>query len=116
MDSSLIGHEVAKVSRVVGVRDVVWIVVAGSGVTPLAEVSILVDVHCSELWTLSGEATEAQEDLEASLRIFLLKQHLPIHFRQIIRQCCAGSHFACCIESAMVLGDLWWSGHAFLTL
>lgn len=49
MDSSLNSHKVTKVSRVAGVRYLVRVVVATSGLTSLAEVSILVDVHSSGL-------------------------------------------------------------------
>lgn len=86
IDFSFLGLKVTKVSRVVGVVHTMWIVVAASGVTPLAQVSVLMDVHRPGLWiTVCGEAIDANEDSEFFLRIFLLEQHLAIHFGQTVR-------------------------------
>lgn len=110
VDFPLLGVEVAKVSGVVGVIFIMWIVVATGGVTPRAQVSELMDVHRSEHRTTGhGEATDPQKDLEFALRIILLEQHLAVHFGQTLSQRGAGSHFAGCIQSAIVLRDLRWS-------
>lgn len=70
---SFMGLKVAKVSWVVGVIFTMWIVVAASGVTPLAQVSVLMDVQRSQLWiTLCGKAIELKKDIEFSMRIILL--------------------------------------------
>lgn len=79
-DPSLLRHKVAKVSWVTGVIHTMRVVVAPSGVTPLAQVSIPMDVDGSGFWrALFGEATEAEEDLEFSLRL-LFEQNLTMDF------------------------------------
>lgn len=79
-DSSLLRQKVAKISWVTGVIHIMGVVVAPGGVTPPAQVSILMDVDSSGFWrALFGEATEAEEDLEFPLRL-LFEQDLTVDF------------------------------------
>ncbi|KAG7225844.1 hypothetical protein INR49_014365 [Caranx melampygus] len=62
-----------------------WIVVAPGGVTALAQVSVLMDVHRSGLWiTVRREATEPEQDFETSMRMILLEQDLTVHSGQAL--------------------------------
>lgn len=92
---------------------IVRVVVTPSGVTPPAQVSVLMDVQCSGLWVaFCGEATEPDQHFEFSLRMVLLEKSVTVHFGEAIRQEGAGSHFAGCIQRAIVLRKLWWSQRA----
>lgn len=108
VDFSLLGLKVTKVSWVAGVIHNIRIVVATSRITAQPQVTVLMDVHSPGLWiAICGEATEPNKDSEFSLRVFLLEQHMAVHFGQTICQRGAGSHFTGCIQSGIVLRDLW---------
>lgn len=62
--------------------DPVRVVMAACGIAALAEIPVLVDVDGFWLMiTVTWETMEKKEDFEASLRVFLLEQHLSIHVR-----------------------------------
>lgn len=110
VDFSLFGLKVPEVSGVVGVVHVVGVVVAPGGVAAPAQVSILMDVHRSGLRAaVGGEATEPHQDLEFSRGTVLPEQSMAVHFGEAVGQRGAGSHFAGCVQRAIVLQSFWWS-------
>lgn len=88
------------------------IVVSTGGGAALTQVSVLVDVNgFGRGFALRGEAAETEQDLQLSLGVDLLEEHLAVDFGQAVRQRCAGSHFAGRVEGGVVLQELRW-GHS----
>lgn len=84
-DFSLQGLEVPKVPGVAGVGRTVWIVVSPGGGAALTQVSILVDVNSFGCRVaLCGKAAETQQDLQVSLRVDLLEEHMAVDFGQAV--------------------------------
>lgn len=84
-DFTLLGLEVPKVPGVVGVGRAVWIVVPPGGGATLTQVSVLVDVNglgCRV--ALRSEAAETQQDLQLSLGVALLEEHVAVDFGQAV--------------------------------
>lgn len=118
-DFPLLGLKVPKVPGVVGVGSAVRIVVSTGGGAALTQVSVLVDVNgFGRGFALRGgvalraEAAETEQDLQLSLGVDLLEEHLAVDFGQAVRQRCAGSHFAGRVEGGVVLQELRWSHSA----
>lgn len=112
-DFPLLGMEVPKVPGVVGVGRAVWIEVSAGGGAALTQVSVLVDVDGSGCTVpLGGEATETQQDLQLSVRVDLLEEHVAVDFGQAVGKRCAGSHFAGRVEGGVVLQELRWTRSA----
>lgn len=89
---ALLGLEVPKVPGVVGVGIAVRIVVSTGGGAALTQVPVLVDVNGFRRGlglpggvALRGEAAETEQDLQLSLRVDLLEQHLAVDFGQAVR-------------------------------
>lgn len=78
-DFPFLGLEVPKVPWVVGVGRAVWIEVSPGGGAALAQVSVLVDVNSFGCGVCS-HATETQLDLQLSLGVDLLEEHLAVDF------------------------------------